>query len=243
MEAPIDLAKLLESRPQFHRLADIHAGLSDEMTSWAAQLGVLRHMQSYLRPGMSTLETGCGYSTVMFAAAGTEHYCITPAAAETERVKEFCQSKGIDTDRLHFLIGDSREIAPRLDRELLWDLVFIDGGHFFPVPCIDWQYTEQNLRIGGWMVIDDLRIPTVRMLYDFLKAESVWKEDAIVGDTVFFVKTGDSTNLNDWLQQPYNRSYPDWSYLPWNSRWKHTRAAGLLTRAVGRGKRLLLGKR
>ena len=84
--SPISLSHVLEDQPKFHRLVDIHPELNDELTSWAARISTLESMQALLQPHMRTLETGCGHSTVMFALSGVEHYCITVAAAETERV-------------------------------------------------------------------------------------------------------------------------------------------------------------
>ena len=214
------LADVLKDQPQFHRLADIHAGLDASLTSWAARLDTLEAMQSYLQPGMKTMETGCGHSTVMFALSGAEHYCVTPAQGETERVQEFCQGSAIDTGGLHFMIGNSQDELAKLPEDLLLDLVFIDGGHFFPIPCIDWYYADLHLKAGGIFVLDDLRIPTVRMVYDFMRADRAWEQLRIIDDTAYFRKNRQAPNLHDWIEQEYNRSFPDWSFLPLAERLK-----------------------
>lgn len=209
-----DLADVLKSRPQFHRLADIHGELDESLTSWAAQFEVLYAMQTLVSAGMKTLETGCGYSTVMFALCGSEHFCVTPARGETERVTTFCAEQNISTSSVHALIGNSQEVLPQLHTSLRLDLAFIDGGHFFPIPCIDWFYIDRHLRPGGTLVVDDIRIPTVRMLYDFLAADTNWRLSQCIQDTAFFTKEQDAPNLHDWIEQNYNASYPDWSFLP-----------------------------
>ena len=73
----MSLTELLQDIPRFHQ------DLEGELTSWHASPRVLSAMQALLKPGQFTLETGCGHSTVMFAAAGTHHWCITPEPAET----------------------------------------------------------------------------------------------------------------------------------------------------------------
>lgn len=210
----MDLRELFKNNPKFHRLVDIHPELSDELTSWEAQMDALLAMQDVLEPRMNTLETGCGRSTVMFAASGTNHWCVTPAKGETERVAGFCQEQNISTNRVHFLIGDSQDILPKLDSSLRLHLVFIDGGHFFPIPCFDWYYAGDHLIPEGLLVVDDVRIPTVRILFDFLQADENWELIRLVGDTAFFRKLKHRRNLHDWLEQNYNRGYPDWSFLP-----------------------------
>lgn len=98
------------------------------------------------------------------------------------------------------------------------DLVYIDGAHGFPHPCIDWMYTETRLRIGGLMLVDDVRIPTCRILHEFLKQESNWKLSKYIGDTAIYQKTGKSPNSAHWMEQNFNRSYPDYSFLPVSNR-------------------------
>lgn len=209
----ISLSDVLRDQPKFHRLVDIHPELNDELTSWAARISTLESMRVLLQPHMRTLETGCGHSTVMFALAGVEHHCVTVAAAETERVRAFCSEWGIDTSRIRFLIGDSVRILPTLDETLQLDLAFIDGGHFFPMPCFDWYYTDLHLREGGTLVIDDVRIPTVAILYNFLMADANWERMSLIDDTAFFRKIRHAPNLHDWIEQRFNCSYPDWSFL------------------------------
>ena len=236
--SPRTLADVLKDNPQFHRLADIHGELDPALTSWAARLHTLEAMQSYLRPGMRTLETGCGHSTVMFALNGVEHYCVTPARGETERVQEFCQGKGIDASGLHFLVGNSQDELAKLPPDSRLDLVFIDGGHFFPIPCIDWYYCDLHLKEGGILVLDDLRIPTVRMVYDFMRVDSHWEQLRMIDDTVYFRKVRYAPNLHDWPEQEYNRSYPDLSFLPLPERLKQKRHS-LVQQVRGRLRSLL----
>jgi hypothetical protein len=180
---------LRDKKPDFH-------GTDDDPKNWKSQWTVLEFLAESLRPGMASLETGCGYSSVVFAATGAHHTTVTPSPDEPGRVRKFCEENGIGHEGIDFVIGRS---------------------HGFPHPCVDWMYTETRLRVGGLMLIDDIRIPTCRILHDFLKEESTWKLIRFIGDTSIFEKDKPSPDAEIWIYQDYNRNYPDFSFL---SRWQ-----------------------
>jgi hypothetical protein len=202
----VDAVDILRARtPNFH-------GTDEDPKNWKSQWSVLEFLAENVRPGMASLETGCGYSTVVFAATGAQHTTVTPAADEPGRVRKFCDDNGIDPSGIDFVVGRSCDALPGLSGDL--DLVYIDGAHGFPHPCVDWMYTETRLRVGGYMLVDDVRIPTCRMLHDFLKQEPNWRLERLFGDTSIFLKVQPSPNAELWTHQGYNRSYPDFTFLP-----------------------------
>lgn len=206
-----DVRSLVKNRPLFH-------GQEGALTSWQSQQEVLEFIRSTLKPEMASLETGCGYSTCVFALTGSAHTCVTPDGEEVRRVTAYCREHEIIMDRVRFVVGVSQEALPTLVDEGPLDLVYIDGAHGFPYPCIDWFYTEARLRPGGTLLIDDVRIPTVRILHDFLMAETNWRLDHYIGDTAVFRKTAEADRTSEWLSQCYNRAYPDFSFLPLSAR-------------------------
>ena len=198
---------LRDKKPDFH-------GTDDDPKNWKSQWTVLEFIAETMRPGKASLETGCGYSTVVFAASGAKHTTVTPSTDEPGRVRSFCEGNGIDPSGIDFAIGRSCDELPKLGGDL--DLVYIDGAHGFPHPCVDWMYTETRLRVGGFMLVDDIRIPTCRILHDFLKEESNWRLVRFIGDTSIFEKIKASPSAEMWMAQTYNRNYPDFSFLsPW----------------------------
>ena len=195
------LERLIKDDPLFHSLEGVP-------TSWAVHPDTLRFLFSLLTPGASTLETGCGQTTVVFSIAGTHHSCIMPDDAEAERVKEYCTKLGLSIDT-RFIIESSDKVLPC--SELIpskLDFVFIDGAHAFPAPIIDWHYTARRLRIGGVLAVDDYRMPSVKILYDFLCAEEQWGLIGTVHYTAFFRKQGELRDLSDWPAQKINSTYP-----------------------------------
>jgi hypothetical protein len=206
MRHPI-IETLRAEQPQFH-------AKGGDLTSWASQLEVLEFIGDHFVPGATSLETGCGYSSVVFAATGWAHTVVTPAQAETERVAAWCARTGIDLSRTAFAIGKSQDVLPTLTGGSPLDLVYIDGAHRFPYPCIDWVYTEQRLKPGGFLLVDDVHIPSCRMLHDFLIRERNWALHSFLGDTSVFTKLADADHATDWTGQSYNDGYPDHSFLP-----------------------------
>jgi hypothetical protein len=64
--------------------AKLHAGGTAQ---WDASDAVLDWFRANLKPGMATLETGAGKSTLAFAEAGCAHHTVTPASAEIAAIR------------------------------------------------------------------------------------------------------------------------------------------------------------
>jgi hypothetical protein len=191
------LADLLKVHPKLHR------GPAGEPYSWGVSDDVLSFIDRHINEGSTTLETGAGVSTVLFAMKGAHHCCIVPDKEEVLRIQAFCREHNICTDKLTFEIERSEHILPRLEVEGL-DLVLIDGAHGFPIPFIDWHYSAEKLKIGGMLIIDDTQIWTGHFLKKFLLAEPEWRLEADYPPrTVVFTKLKDGVcGKNEWAQ-PY----------------------------------------
>jgi hypothetical protein len=200
--------------PQTSSVSSVRELLADPplVHEWMSTGGLMTHgllpealsfIESTINPGQRTLETGSGLSTVAFALRGAQHTCITPDAAETERLRGYCESHGIDTSGLTFHVSPSERVLPTLDLELL-DLVLIDGSHSFPHVFIDWFYVQHALKVGGTLVVDDVHIWTGKVLRDFLLAEPEWTlTERWAGRTVAFRKVAEVSTGKDWADQPY----------------------------------------
>src|SRR5947207_7887164 len=82
---------------------------------WGLAWAALEWLEQEVRPGMRTLETGAGSSTLAFAAGGAEHVAVTPDASEEERIRAEADRLGIDHSKVQFEIGPSHEVLPRLE--------------------------------------------------------------------------------------------------------------------------------
>jgi hypothetical protein len=164
---------------------------------------VLRIIDRELRPGMRTLETGEGLSTVVFALHGADHTCVTPNTKATDRIRSFCAEHDIALDSVRFEQRYSEQALPHLDLGAL-DIVLVDGGHGFPTPFIDWYYAGGALRPGGMLIVDDTQLWTGDILKQFLDSETGWQiETELPARTAIFRRVGDGPLSQEWTEQPF----------------------------------------
>jgi len=206
---------------------------------WAA----LRWLEQSVTAEMTTLETGCGASTIVFAAAGARHLTISPDAGEHDRVLRYCAEQGIATDGLRFIAepSDAALMGPWEPEPL--DLVLIDGAHGFPFPALDWYLTAAHVRVGGLVVLDDAYLPSVNVVVRFLRASTSWRQESPIGyRTVAFRKLSAALSY-DWVGSAFDQR-PHFDYLPARDRPlayfrtlvldRHPRIANVARRLLGR---------
>jgi hypothetical protein len=197
--------RLLADRPSFH--------LSGE-ARWDALPSTLKAIRGCVRSGDTTFEIGVGVSTVVFAASGAIHTAVSPDPAEHERVRSYCRENGIDDSRLTFVTGLSDDVLPSLlSRDRTLDVALVDGAHSFPIPIIDWYYVARSLRVGGKLFLDDIPIPAVAQVLRHMRLEPNWRLDGIFDDrAATFTLLAQPDPRDDWLGQPFNAGYPDFSF-------------------------------
>ena len=193
--------KLLKDNPSFHSWDN------GSIANFGASDKVVKYIHSKLKPGFITIETGSGKTTVAFLLAGCKHTSISPNPLEEQRIRKYCQDNNIEAD-FTFVCDSSAEVLPALVKQVShFDFVFIDGAHRYPFAEIDYFFTQEKLKVGGYMVVDDIQLPSVRTLYTFLRKEKNWTLDNVVGNTAFFLKHGDEVVIDDWQNQGVNQFY------------------------------------
>ena len=196
-------AELRANPPGLHGAGDEYWGLA-----WPA----LEWLERTVQPGMQTLETGSGASTLVFATRGATHEAITPAAEEERRFRAECERRGIEGSQVRFRIGLSHEVLPTLEPRSL-DVALIDGAHGFPYPVLDWWYIAPQLEIGGHVVLDDAFMPPVGMVVDALRTHADWEVEAVGSRTVVARKIGRGMPQFDWGGEPLGGRM-SFRYLP-----------------------------
>jgi hypothetical protein len=179
--------------------AKLHA---EGSVQWDASDAVLDWFRANLKVGMRTIETGAGKSTLAFMAAGCQHDCVTPSPSEVDAIKAEAARRGIDGAGATFHVDFSQNVLPHLTGHEDIDVAFIDGGHGFPIPAVDWLYIAPRLKVGGKMLIDDIDLWTGAMLVDVMAKEEGWHVDRILrGRTAIITKTA-PFQAREWCDQP-----------------------------------------
>lgn len=190
--------QLISTQPAIHGDDEI----GQERMTHGLTTPALRFLEATVKPEHRTLETGSGYSTIVFAAAGSDHTVVVPNEFEGKRIREYCASSGIDDSRIAFHYKPSERVLPALPDEPL-DVVLIDGSHSFPHTFIDWFYTAHRLEVGGWLLVDDVHLWTGRMLRDFLAEDPAWERvTEYLGRTAVFRKVAETDPDVLWTDQP-----------------------------------------
>ena len=94
-----------------------------------------------------------------------------------------CQSdrwKGIGVQRAHlvgmehafrFVPETSVQALSRFAQDgLAFDLIFVDGAHFFDAALVDFFLASEVCKPGGYIVLDDLWLPPIRKAVAFVRA-------------------------------------------------------------------------
>ena len=191
----------------------------------------LEWLEQNVHPGMTTLETGSGSSTIVFAARGAQHTAISPVADEHARIARWCGERGIATDRVRFIAASSHTALLNEWTPEPLDLVLIDGAHSFPFPVLDWLYTAEHLSVGGRVLVDDAYQPAVNVLARYLRSHPSWELEVVPGHrTPVFRKVAEAALSFDWDDRALGRARFD--YLPPRRRLAASARYRLLERTV-----------
>lgn len=68
-------------------------------------------------------------------------------------LENICKMKS--DDHIMMFEGDSRNLHNKL-ADSYYDLVLIDGGHFDPIPYLDLANYAPKVKVGGYLIIDDI---------------------------------------------------------------------------------------
>jgi len=155
-------------------------------------------------------ETGCGKSTIFLSRIAERHkvFCFDDRGQKASSVDYFMNCPATRSDRLDLVFGPTQLTLPRHDDHSRYDLVLIDGPHGFPFPELEYYYFYPHLKTDGLLVIDDIHIPTISRLADFLSEDQMFEKVEFVGSTAIFRRTDAPVfdPLGDgWWLQAFNR--------------------------------------
>lgn len=172
---------------------------------------VLREIWRHLPTRVDcTAETGTGRSTLFFSHVSARHHVF--ALDMGESLNSARSSDLLYGPAVAFVEGPSQRTLPGYDFPAPLDCALVDGAHAFPFPFLDYWCLYPRLAPGGLLVVDDIHIPTINWLFQFLREEPMFELVSVVIETAIFRRTHaptfDPFGEGWWLQRYNDRRFP-----------------------------------
>jgi hypothetical protein len=151
-------------------------------------------------------ETGSGASTLLFSHLSEQH-TVFALDAGSGSITNVRRSPLLRPNVVTFVEGPTQITLPQHRFAEKLQLVLIDGPHGYPFPDLEYYFLYPHLETGALLILDDIHIPTVHNLFEFLRQDAMFKLDQTVQATAFFTRTGAPTfdsRGDGWWQQNYN---------------------------------------
>jgi methyltransferase family protein len=158
-----------------------------------------------------TAETGCGKSTILFSNISREHvvFCLDDrSAGDGSSVLYFEGSPLTRRERVSCVFGPTQDTLPAYRHRGAYDCVLLDGPHGYPFPELEYYQFYPHLRPGGFLILDDVHIPTIGRLADFLQEDDMFSLVEVVSTTAVFRRTESPVfepKGDGWWQQKFNQ--------------------------------------
>ncbi len=154
----------------------------------------------------NSVETGSGASTLLFSHV-SEHHTVFALDGGSGSINNVRRSALLRPNVVTFVEGPTQVTLPQHRFIEKLQLVLIDGPHGYPFPELEYYYLYPHLEMGALLILDDIHIPTVHHLFQFLRRDAMFELDEVVQTTAFFTRTSAPTfdPFGDgWWQQGYN---------------------------------------
>ena len=157
----------------------------------------------------ATAETGCGASTLVFSRYARSHsvYCLDDSSVENSSVEFVRTFGGYAPGKINWNFGSTQKTLIASPPVGPLDAVLIDGPHGYPFPDLEYYFFYPLIRPEGFLIVDDIHIPTIRNLFEVLRQDDMFYLYRVVGNTAFFVRSHAPTftpHGDGWWRQRYN---------------------------------------
>jgi hypothetical protein len=190
------LAEVVRIAPSLHRAGTFSA---------AALEAIIRHAS--MRTVQHSVETGAGASTLLFSHLSEDH-TVFAMDAGTGSVRAIETSPLLRREVVTFVEGPTQATLPLHTFTHLLQLVLIDGPHGYPFPDLEYYYLYPHLDRDALLIVDDIHIPTITNMFEFISADEMFALQEVVETTAFFRRTDAptfSTIGDGWWTQRYNK--------------------------------------
>jgi predicted O-methyltransferase YrrM len=128
---------------------------------------------------LRTLEIGLayGFSTLFFLAAIRAndhgiHWAVDPGQTDLWHGIGVRRAQLVGMKHaFRFIEEKSVRALPDFTREgLAFDVIFVDGAHYFDSALVDFVLAADLCQVGGYIIFDDLWLPPIRKVVSFVRA-------------------------------------------------------------------------
>jgi hypothetical protein len=169
-----------------------------------AALAALGRQASRLKP-RCTLDTGSGITTLLLSHLAERHLVFSiDGGGSLTRARTSPLLRG---EVVEFIEGPTQRTLSNYAFTETVQLAFIDGPHAFPYPDLEYWRIYPQLATGGVLAVDDIQIPSIRLLFNILREDPMFSLLEVVSKTAFFERTSAPTfdpYADGWWEQPYN---------------------------------------
>ena len=187
------------------RITEVGPGLHDAGTFSARTLEAIARA-SYRRQIGHSAETGSGASTLLLSHL-SQHHTVFAMDGGSGSVTNVRRCPLLRQGVVTFVEGPTQATLPQHRFTAKLQLVLIDGPHGYPFPDLEYYCLYPHLETGALLILDDIHIPTIHNLFQFLRRDAMFELDEVVQTTAFFTRTDTPTfdPFGDgWWQQRYN---------------------------------------
>jgi hypothetical protein len=168
---------------------------------------IAHHLHALDMPIRHSIETGCGKSTVLLSHISAHHQVFALSASDNswQQVLDFPVLK---KENIELIDGPTQRTLPTHRFEHKLQFALIDGPHGYPFPDLEYYYIYPQLAENALLVVDDIHIPNIKSLFEFLCADEMFTLKEVVSTTAIFQRTSAPTfdpTGDGWWLQGYNR--------------------------------------
>ena len=169
---------------------------------------IAHHLYAVEMPLLHTLETGCGKSTVLLSNISAHHqvFALSNMDNSWDTVMTFPLT---NKETVHLINGPTQRTMLKHNFEHKIQFALIDGPHGYPFPDIEYYFIYPHLEENALLVIDDIHIPNIKNLFDFLCADEMFHLEEVISTTAIFRRTSAPTfdpTGDSWWKQGYNHN-------------------------------------
>jgi len=191
------LEAVIELPVRWHGAGSFKPDALSKLVSHARQLDI-----------QHSLETGTGKSTLLFSHLSSHHVVFAKDdAGDGDSLRVVQESPILRRAVVEVIVGPSRKTLAKYQFKDKLQLALIDGPHGYPFPDLEYYFIYPHVSERGLLILDDINIPTVFNLFDFLREDRMFELLEVVHTTAFFKRTTAEVfdPLGDgWWMQEYN---------------------------------------